>query len=245
MYKTAIICAMALLLPLSSQAKSLDNQQKEEVKQLVRETLMDHPEILIEVITELRKKEQQQQAQAQSSALKAHYQELFHDSADPFAGPKNAKVSLVYFGDMNCGFCKKQDPILSEIIKKYKDVRIIYKDLPILRQSSREAAALALAAYNQAPDTYFSLHKRLMSQSSPLDSATIAEAVKKEGLDIEKLKKAISPEIDKQLDDNLRLAQNLGINGTPALVFQDTVMGGFTEQSVLAAAIEKRLETGK
>ena len=242
MKKSLVAVATALILPLSVQAAPLDNQQKQEVKQLVREALMENPEILVEVINELKKKEQQQQAQVQGSALQSSHQELFNDSADPFVGPANAKVSLVYFGDMNCGYCKKQDPVLGNIASKYPNVKIIYKDLPILKPSSREAAAVALAAHQQNATTYITLHKRLMSNTSALTSDSIAQAAKETGLDFEKLKKAITPEINAQLDGNIRLAQKLGIRGTPALVFQDEVLGGYTDETALIAAIEKRLK---
>ena len=242
MKKSFAALATTLLLPLSVQAAPLDKQQKEEVQQLVRETLMENPEILVEVINELKKKEQQQQAKTQGSALQNSYQELFNDSADPYAGPIDAKLSIVYFGDMNCGYCKKQDPVLDSIASKYPNVKIIYKDLPILSPSSREAAAVALAAHQKQSSTYLPLHKRLMSSTELITSDIIAKSAKEEGLDFEQLKKAITPEINEQLDGNIRLAQKLGIRGTPALIFQDEILGGFIEETALAAAIDKRLK---
>lgn len=253
MKKLIAISAATLMLPLLAQtqiaqAASLDKEQQQQVKQLVRETLMENPEILVDVINELKKKEEAARNAAQSTALKESHKELFNNTNDPYAGAeaKKAKLSLVYFGDINCGYCKKQDPILDNLVKAYPDVRIIYKDLPILSQSSREGAALALAAGKKGNNAYHALHSRLMTFPGRHDSDTIAAAVKAEGLDMDKLKKSVDATINEQLDSNLRLAQKLGIRGTPALVFTDQIVGGFSDEAALKAMVEERLKkTGK
>lgn len=231
-----------LVLPFLSYAKGLDTEQQKQVKELVRETLIQNPEIMIDVINELKKREALEREKVQASVLQRNHEVLFNNKNDPFAGPLNAPLSIVYFGDMNCSFCKRQDPILDDIIRKHPDIKIIYKDMPILRPSSRDAAAIALAAFQQKPSSYLALHKRLMNNKGELSSDLIAEAVKKEGLDYKQLKKSVNSDIHRQLDQNIKLAQQLGIRGTPALVFDGKVQDGFIEQERLLALIGNRLK---
>ncbi|MGO0305687.1 DsbA family protein [Endozoicomonas acroporae] len=242
MKKLLAIAATALILPISSQAAPLDREQQQQVKELVREALMENPEIFLDVVNELKKREELAKSQAQNSVLTSNMAELFH-SDDPFAGSSTPKLTIAYFGDVNCGFCKRQDPVLEVLVNNYPDLKIIYKDMPILGPSSREAAALLLAARAEGNDAYLALHKALMSHRARHDSASIAGIVRKQGLDVEALKTAVvdDKEINKQLDRNIMLAQRLGITGTPALVFPDEVVRGFNQENVLKEMIDKRL----
>lgn len=241
MKKLLAIAATALILPISSQAASLDREQQQQVKELVREALLENPEIFIDVVNELKKREEIARAQAQNSVLTSSMAELFNNSDDPFAGSSTPKLTIAYFGDVNCGFCKRQDPILEALANRYPDLKIIYKDMPILGPSSREAATLLLAARAEGNDTYLALHNQFMSHPARHDSDSIASSVRKQGLNLDALKNAVDDEINKQLDRNIMLAQKLGINGTPALVFPDEVVGGFTQEDVLKEMIDKRL----
>ncbi|WP_066015431.1 DsbA family protein, partial [Endozoicomonas atrinae] len=198
MKKLLAIAATALILPISSQAASLDREQQKQVKELVREALLENPEIFIEVVNELKKKEEVARTQAQNSVLTSSMTELFNNSDDPFAGSSKPKLSIVYFGDVNCGFCKQQDPVLEALVKDYPDLKIIYKDLPILGPSSREAAALSLAARAEGNDAYLALHKQLISHPARHDSNSIASSVRKQGLNLDALKNAVDSDINKQ-----------------------------------------------
>lgn len=239
------IALIALILSCSSQAATLDEQQQQQVKQLVRETLLEQPEIFIDVINELRKREEIAKTQALNSILTSSNAELFHNPSDPYAGASKPELSIAYFGDVNCGYCKRQSPVLSSLVEAYPNLRVIYKDLPILGPSSREAAALSLAARALAGggnDAYLALHNQFITHSGRRhDDNSIASSVKKAGLNLQALQKAVDTSIDQQLDNNIKLAQRLGINGTPALVFPDEVIDGFTSEDKLKEMIEQRL----
>lgn len=250
MKKRLTIVTMALILPFTSLAATLDEKQQQQVKALVRETLLENPEIFIEVVNKLKKKEEIARAQAQNSVLTSSKAELFDNSNDPFAGSVNPKLSIVYFGDVNCRFCKQQDPVLESLVKNYPDLRIIYKDLPILGPSSMEAAALALAALSltegvKRNETYLALHKKFMAHPTRHDSDSLASSINSQGLNPEELKSRVGADINQQLQSNILLAQRLGITGTPALVFPDAVMGGFTDENTLKEMIEQRLRRVK
>ncbi|MGI9273883.1 MAG: DsbA family protein [Endozoicomonas sp.] len=238
-----VLIAGLLLLPLSLQAAPLDAEQQQQVRELVRKTLVENPEILVEAINELKKSEAEAQKQAEKKVIEARARELFQNPDDPSRGPASdkARLTMVYFGDFNCGFCKRQDPVLEKLAKDFPELRIVYKELPVLGESSREAASLALAVDRSDSSKYFQVHNRLMAKPGQHDSTSIAAALKAEGFDVKTLKQKVDSRINQQLDDNLRLASELGIRGTPAMVFPDRIVGGFITEAALADMIRERL----
>ncbi|WP_252178576.1 DsbA family protein [Endozoicomonas sp. 4G] len=239
MKKTLILTAALMLSSLNLQAKALDDQQTQEVRELIHKTLVENPEILVEAINVLKKREVAAQQKAEKQVLKTRHKELFENPANPIIGNPEGKVAIAYFGDYNCGFCKRQDPILMKIVEENPDVKIIIKELPVLGPQSREAAEMALATFKQHKDKYLAVNKRLMSKPGKHTSGSIKAALKAEGIDPKTLK--VDESVNQQLDENLRLAQELGIRGTPALVFTDEVLKGLMEEDVLKAMIKQRL----
>ena len=229
-------------LPLSSHAAQLDTEQQDQVRQLIHQTLVENPDIIVEAIEVLRTQEFENQQRQKQAALSHHKTDLFNDSADPYIGAKKPELTIAYFTDYNCAFCKRQDPLLDKIIKDFPQVRIVYKDLPILGESSREAAVMALMAFKNNPESYIALHNKLMSKPGKHNTQSIEAAIKSSGIDLDKLKKGKTQEANQQLDQNLQLATDLGIQGTPALVFPDAVLGGYTDLQKIEGMIKERLK---
>lgn len=239
MKKTLILATTLLMGSLNIQAQSLDDQQKQEVRELVRKTLVENPDILVEAMNELRKREIAAQQNAEKQMLEARQKQLFENPENPIMGNPEASVTIAYFGDYNCGFCKRQDPILKKIVEENPDVKIVIKELPVLGPESREAAEMALATFKLDKDKYLSVNQRLMSRPGRHTSNSIKAALIAEGVDSDKLK--VDESVTRQLEENLRLAQELGIRGTPALVFPNEVLRGYTEEGVLKEKIKQRL----
>lgn len=233
-------------LPLTVYAASpLNTEQQDQVRQLVHQTLVKNPEIIVEAIEALRTKEVKKEEAQQKKALKNNQTALFKNTADPFVGAKSPKLTIAYFTDYNCTFCKRQDPVIDKIVKAFPQVRIVYKDLPILAQSSRDAAVIALLAYKAKPADYIPLHHKFMENNGPLTSNSIEEIVKSMGLNMHKLKNGDEKSVIQQLDQNLKLAFELGIKGTPALVFPDTLLRGFIDLPQLETIIKEELQKNK
>ncbi|KEQ17010.1 DsbA family protein [Endozoicomonas numazuensis] len=239
MKKTLILTTTLLMSSLNLQAAPLDDLQKQEVRELVRKTLVENPDILVEAMNELRKQEVVAQQNADQKMLKSRHKDLFENPENPVIGNPKAKLTIAYFGDYNCGYCKRQDPVLKKIVEQNPDVKIVIKELPILGPESREAAEMALATFKQDKSKYLTVNQRLMSKPGRHSSGSIKAALKAEGINSDKLK--VDESVSRQINDNLRLAQDLGIRGTPALVFPDEVLRGYTEEAALKEMIKKRL----
>lgn len=224
--KTFAASALALALIATSgcaQAESKGRDMKRaDVEKIIQEYLMENPEILREALIELDKKEDR-------AALAAVSDALFKDPRDVSIGPKDAKVTIVEFFDYNCGFCKNSSDWLKGVMDKYPDdVRVVFKELPILdgrTKTSRNAAKAALAAARQGK--YTTMHFSMMNERSLTKDRVLAIA-EKAGLDMDKLKKDMEdPEMDRQLEDGLLLANRIpSLTGTPFFVINDDFIAG-------------------
>lgn len=213
------------LLPASAADKPLD---KAAVEQIVRDYLLTHPEILLEAMEALEKKQQAEGEKAAAEALKSNRKALEQNAMSPVGGNPKGDVTLVEFFDYNCGYCKRTHPERSAAVKGDGKVRVVYKEFPILAPSSKEAAKAALAANRQGK--YEAFHTALMTHEGRLDSDAIRATAKEVGLDMKKLEQDMGdPAIEAEIKANMELAQKLGIRGTPGFVIGDTVVPGAIE----------------
>ncbi|MFV3128634.1 DsbA family protein [Niveispirillum sp. KHB5.9] len=212
-------------LPVSAADKPLD---KAAVEQIVRDYLLANPEILLEAMEALEKKQQAEGDKAVTEALKSNRTALEQSAMSPVGGNPKGDVTLVEFFDYNCGYCKRTHPERSAAVKGDGKVRIVYKEFPILAPSSKEAAKAALAANKQGK--YEAFHTALMTHEGRLDSDAIRATAKEVGLDLKKLEQDMGdPAIEAEIKANMELARKLNIRGTPGFVIGDTVVPGAIE----------------
>ena len=163
MKKFAALLMMTASLGLSgcAEAGSAGNLNKDEVREIVREYLLENPEIIREALIELQKKED-------LASINAVRDQILHDPRDVTIGPDDAKVTIVEFFDYNCSFCKRSTDWLVKAVEEHPDdIRVIFKEMPLLdgrTKTSRNAARAALAANEQ--DKYFKMHVALMAERS-------------------------------------------------------------------------------
>jgi len=213
--------AAPLILGACSQASAKDLSRKD-IEAIVADYLMENPEIVEAALEELDRK----RMKAQLDAIRV---QLEDNPRDISMGPKDAKVTIVEFFDYNCGYCKQSTEWVRKTIDKYPDdVRVVFKELPLLdsrSRTSRKAAIAALAASRQGK--YPVMHFSLMNETS-LTEERIEMLAKKAGLDIEMWKKDMEDEIfQDHIEDTFRLARSLpNLTGTPYFVIGDEVIAG-------------------
>ncbi|GAA3699207.1 DsbA family protein [Oceanisphaera sediminis] len=234
----ASILALGLLAATPAQA----DMSREEFQKLVRETLLEQPEILREAIIKLEEKDKMAQQQEFAKQLKQQSAQLFANRTDGIMGNPRGKIEMVYFTDYNCPYCRRMNKSLNEVIADEPELKVIVKDIGILGPDSVQAARLALAAAQEAPRQYEELHQALMSQQR-VQTAALATIADKAGLDAKTLQQtADSKDIADKLSQNLSLFRSLGLNGTPALVFPD---GTLIPGAIDAAALKDLLKDKK
>jgi len=220
----------------SMAADALSNPQKDEVRKLVRDYLVQNPEVIREAIEALQAKEELESKNKLQAAVQKNKDKIFSTADDTNLGNPKGDVTLVEFFDYNCGYCKQMHPALMDAVKQDGKVRVIMKEFPILGASSVMAARAALAARKQKK--YPEYHVALMAHRGPLTEGAIFQLAKDTGLDPKKLEADMkAPEVEAIIAANHKLAAELKIEGTPALFVGDTFVNGAVDKTRLAELI--------
>ena len=195
------------------------------VEGILRDYLTKNPEILVEMTTELDKRQAAEQAAQQQKAISDNADKLFRSPVAHVAGNPSGDVSIVEFFDYNCGYCKRALPDVLKLVNNDGKIRLVLKELPIFGEDSEAAAKLALASDKQGK--YFEMHQKLFSEPGKADKEKALRVAKELELDVDKLQKdAEDPDIKKALDEAKELAQKLNLQGTPLYLIGDRVIPG-------------------
>jgi protein-disulfide isomerase len=225
----AALACTVLIAPAAGRAQSFDDQQKTELQSIIREYLVQHPEVLQESMAELEKRQAAAEAEKAKAAVKNNAQTLFDSNRQVVVGNAQGDVTLVEFFDYNCGYCKRALTDLTDLIKDDGKLRVVLKEFPVLGPGSQEAAQVAIAARMQdkSGKKYFDFHQRLLSGRGQADRARALAAAKEAGFDMAKLERDMtSPEVKATIEENMKLAEQLGLNGTPSYVVGSDVVVG-------------------
>lgn len=195
---------------------NFSNEQKQEIEKIVRQYLLDKPEVLVEASQILRQRQQKNIVEQATKAISANSDALFQ-SKSPVLGNPNGDVTLVEFFDYQCVHCKEMSPVLQKLIQNDKKLRIVMKNFPIFGEFSEKAARLALYAYQH--NKYPAVHEALLQEKNRLSDNALMNIAKKQGLSAADVKKAMnSTEFDEDLKTNRQLGDTIGIMGTPAFI---------------------------
>jgi len=205
-----------------------------DIKRLALEAILEKPEILIEALSILQERENAALVEAQSTAL-TELRDDFEQNA-PIFGNLDGSVTLVEFFDYNCGYCRRAAPEVKAVLETSKDVRIVYREFPILGPGSEIAARASLAARNQGK--YQQFHEAMMALNGQAFEASVMEVAGDVGLDLEVLKTDMQSDlVNDHIAASLRLAEALRITGTPTFVLGDEIIPGVIERGTLLEKI--------
>lgn len=216
-------------------SRSTAPTDKAAIEQVVRDYLLEHPEILPEAMQRLQQREAQKQLASAGDDL---------EKAFPGAvlGNPAGSVTLVEFTDYACGYCRASVPEVEALIAANPDLKVVIRELPILSPASADAARWALAAAEQG--RFEAFHKAMFAAGRP-DGQSIEQAARAAGLDLERARRtAAEPQVEAELKQNLTFAQQLRIDGTPAFVVGDQMMAGAVGREVLQNAIDEAKKQG-
>jgi len=202
----------------------------------IREYLIANPEVLVEAMQELERKQDSQRDSAAQKAISENQSELLRDPDSPVAGNPGGDVTVVEFSDYQCPYCKRAHNAVKSVVAADGKVKIIFKDLPILGEPSRIAALAALAS--RAQGKHLAFHNALMEYNGKIDRDKIMEIAASVGLDVVKLQKDMEdPKLKQIIDRNLALASALGVRGTPAFVIGNQFVPGAVDADALKQLI--------
>jgi len=210
-------------------AQNFSQPQRSEIEKIVRDYLLSHPEVLEEVSAELGKRQAAAESAKHEAAVTNNAQAIFSSPRGVTIGNKDGDVTFVEFFDYNCGYCKRAMTDMLELMKSDPKLKVVLKEFPVLGPGSVEAAQIAVAVRMQDPTgkKYLDFHQKLLSGRGQADKARALAAAKEAGLDMAKLEKdSSSPEVRATLEENFKLAEEMGMNGTPSYVIGKQVVIG-------------------
>src|SRR5664279_1791068 len=219
----AAVCAalLAIAVPQASRADEFSAPQKGEIERIVRDYLIAHPEVLQEAMTELEKRQTAAESEKHKTAVKDNAATIFSSPRQVNLGNPNGDVTFVEFFDYNCGYCKRAMTDMLTLMKDDPKLKVVLKEFPVLGPGSVEAAQVAVAVRMQdkTGKKYLEFHQKLLGGRGQADKAHAMAAAKEVGMNMAQIEKDLtSPEVKTTLEENFKLAEALGLNGTPSYV---------------------------
>lgn len=215
--------------PVAASAQGFSDTQRSEIETIIKNYLLSHPEILEDVSAELTKRQAAAETKKHEAAVSKNADTIFNSPRGVTIGNKDGDVAFVEFFDYNCSYCKRAMTDMIDLIKADPKLKVVLKEFPVLGPGSVEAAQVAVAVRMQDPSgkKYLDFHQKLMGGRGQADKARAIAAAKEAGLDIGRIEKdMVSPEVRATLEENFKLAEEMGMNGTPSYVIGKQVVIG-------------------
>lgn len=223
--KFALLAASALFISLASSPAKAEDFTKEQIQEIVREYLIDHPEVMMDAMIALKEYQVQQSLEQNGKLVEDNKDKIFNDPGSASIGPKDAKVTLVEFYDYNCGACKIMYKAIIEYLKEDKNFRVVFKEYPIFGENSEYPARIATAVHLLEPEKSFEFHKTLMDYQGRVTPEVADQTLDKLGLDKAAIKKeAAGKKVAGILMETRKLADTLGATGTPLVVVGNEIV---------------------
>ena len=173
----ALMTILGLSLPLAGagadDGHAHGDLSREQIEAIVRDYLMREPEVVFQALEELQRRQAATQSERQQAAIKSQEDQLLRDPEAPVAGNPDGGVTLVEFFDYRCHYCRRVVGSVQELIEEDTDLRLVFKELPVLGEDSIRAARAALASRKQ--DRYLPFHFALMDSDDLVDGGHQAD----------------------------------------------------------------------
>lgn len=201
---------------------------KDEIEKIIYEYIKDHPEVIISSLKEMQKRDHEEMLKKMKLTIQNSKEKIEGKDAviTLVGGDKNGDVTIVTFLDYRCGYCKKSNNELKELLKKDSKVKVVFKEYPILGGASQKLSKTAIAVHLVDPSKYIDFHNALMDAKDPNDQF-IQNTLKMLNLDYSKVQEAMNdPRVSKELAEVEDLAKQLNVRGTPAFIIGDEFVPG-------------------
>jgi protein-disulfide isomerase len=226
------LMVLGLALPASNaaRAQSFTADQRGEIERIVKEYFLSHPELLQDVMAELEKRQNTADNEKHQAAIKENSSAIFTSPRQVTLGNSQGDVTVVEFFDYNCGYCKRALSDMVELLKTDAKLKFVLKEFPVLGEGSVHAAQVAAAVRMQDKSggkKYLEFHQKLLGGRGQADKTRALAVAKEAGFDVARIEKDMaSEEVKGQLEESFKLAETLGLNGTPSYVVGSEVVVG-------------------
>ena len=225
----ALFALVLFAAPPSASAQAFSDGQRGEIENIIKNYLVSHPEVLEDAMAELNKRQAAAESEKHEASVTENSNAIFNSPRGVLLGNKDGDVTFVEFFDYNCGYCKRAMTDMLDLMKSDSKLKVVLKEFPVLGQGSVEAAQVAVAVRMQdsGGKKYLDFHQKLLGGRGPADKARALAAAKDAGLDVGRIEKDLaSPEVKATIEENFKLAEAMGMNGTPSYVIGKQIVVG-------------------
>jgi protein-disulfide isomerase len=243
---TVSILAIASFLAFVQPAAALDDQQKKEFGEFIKQYLIEHPEIMLDVQAALDKKQEQARLEQSNKAVSENKNLIFNAKYDMALGNPKGDVTVVEFFDYNCGYCRHAVGDMDALLKKDKDIRFVLKEFPILGPDSVAASKVSDAFRKLAPEKYAEFHHALLGSDGRASEDSAMAVATSLGVSEDAIRQemAKSPN-DASVKETYQLATDLGLTGTPSYIIGNEAVSGAIGLDALEQKVDNVRNCGK
>jgi protein-disulfide isomerase len=216
-------------------AQTFNGQEQAEIRAIVRDYLVNNPDVLREALDSL-----------ELRTSEDRWRVAISDNRDYSIGRANAPIVIVEFFDYRCPYCHAALDWVTGVAETRDDVRVVFKELPVLGPDSLEASRAAVAAMPQG--RYWAFHRAMMGFRGDLSGERINTIARQSGIDVARMRRAMdsredSARITALLENNRALATHFGVTGTPGFVINGELISGFQPERLNARLAQLTRET--
>ena len=237
----AVLMAATSLPAAALDLSAMTEEERAAFRAEVRAYLLENPEVLTEAISVLETREQQMQVDADRALVSQHLSEIQDDGHSWVGGNPDGDVTVVEFMDYRCGYCRRANPEVEDLVTGDGNVRFVIKEFPILGPQSELASRFAIAVKQiHGDDAYKDVHDALMVLEADIDEASLSRLA--DGLALDPapiLEQMDAAEVTAVLDANYALAQAMGITGTPTFVMGGQMVRGYVPLQTMQTILEQ------
>lgn len=237
---TALTLGLATTPALAFDIDAMSDDERSSFREEIRGYLLEHPEVLMEAIDVLERRQAAEKVAQDEALVATNQKSLLDDGFSHVGGNPDGDITMVEFVDYRCGYCRKAFPELKTLIESDGNIRLIYKEFPILGPESILTSRFAIATQLvEGEDAYGQMHDELMTMRANPSEEVLARMADDMGFDGAAIvAKMEDPEVDRRIGENHALADRLQISGTPTFVIEDQMLRGYVPLEGMMQIVE-------
>lgn len=226
-----------------AQESDFTTAEEQAIQALVREYILSHPEIIPEAIAILQQREELARRIALDEAIVTNRQRIEYDGLSIVVGDPSSALTFVEYYDYRCPFCYENHPAIQRLVSENPDVRFVFKQFPVKDipgeyPVSLLAAKMAMAAEMQGK--FLTFHDTAFIAERPLRESDLLAIAEMAGIDMGRLLTDMDdPRIIESIRENLIMARNVGITGTPTFIIGGQIYEGLQSYQTLQQALDE------
>ena len=199
----------------------------QELEEKIEKFLLENPEVILKSLQNFEEKKAKEQEVTNEKIINDNLSSLEDSSNGLYDGNINSKKIIVKFFDFNCSYCKKAHTDIQKLLKK-EDVKVVYKNFPILSDNSVFLAKLGIFIAEKGADSFNSFYKMINENKGRVSKEKLLKITKKLGVNLDELNnEKVNVRLEKKLKTDIDLANKLGLRGTPAFVVGNEIIFGY------------------